>query len=255
LQRAAYRGVIGIKGAHHGTPHLEVNMGLVWRLLAPKPLKKARRSVRKATHPVRTVRRAATPAPIRGIENAAWKAANPISATKLMTEDAIVHSMRGGKKGPRSRTNAGTRKSSPAEGAAHDVSRQAPVGPPEDWLLSLELFEPASRFVERTAALKQVRAELANADSPARRFELLTVEHGLVSRLYDEFHQVHARGNPLAQSGQIDFRTFQTAILSFNSFLANNHVNSSARKKLWGELEPEVRKAAQLRGEARLETV
>ena len=29
-------------------------MGLLWRLFAPKPLKKARRTVRKATHPVHT---------------------------------------------------------------------------------------------------------------------------------------------------------------------------------------------------------
>jgi hypothetical protein len=36
-------------------------MGLLWRLFAPKPLKKARRTVRKAAHPVRTAMRAVTP--------------------------------------------------------------------------------------------------------------------------------------------------------------------------------------------------
>lgn len=33
-------------------------MGLLWRLFAPKPLKKARRTVSKAAHPARTAARA-----------------------------------------------------------------------------------------------------------------------------------------------------------------------------------------------------
>jgi hypothetical protein len=36
-------------------------MGLLWRLFAPKPLKKARRTVSKAAHPARTATRAVTP--------------------------------------------------------------------------------------------------------------------------------------------------------------------------------------------------
>jgi hypothetical protein len=36
-------------------------MGMLWRLLAPKPLKKARRSVRKAAHPIRTASWALSP--------------------------------------------------------------------------------------------------------------------------------------------------------------------------------------------------
>lgn len=40
-------------------------MGLLWRLFAPKPLKKARRTVSKAAHPARTATRAVTPKPVR----------------------------------------------------------------------------------------------------------------------------------------------------------------------------------------------
>ena len=40
-------------------------MGILWRMLAPKPVKRARRTVRKATHPVHTVTRAVTPKPVK----------------------------------------------------------------------------------------------------------------------------------------------------------------------------------------------
>lgn len=66
-------------------------MGLLWRLFAPKPLKKARRTVRKASHPVRTATRAATPKPVKQLQ----RAAHPASLAKLKAEDAAVNALRG----------------------------------------------------------------------------------------------------------------------------------------------------------------
>ncbi len=66
-------------------------MGLLWRLFAPKPLKKARRTVRKATHPVHTAVRAATPKPVKRLE----RAAHPVSLAELKLEDAAVDALRG----------------------------------------------------------------------------------------------------------------------------------------------------------------
>ena len=65
-------------------------MGLLWRLFAPKPLKKARRSVSKAAHPVRTATRAVTPKPVKQLQ----RAAHPVSLTELKVEDAAVNRSR-----------------------------------------------------------------------------------------------------------------------------------------------------------------
>ena len=45
-------------------------MGILWRLLAPKPLKRARRKVRRAAHPVHTAVRDVTPRPVKRLERA-----------------------------------------------------------------------------------------------------------------------------------------------------------------------------------------
>jgi hypothetical protein len=66
-------------------------MGILWRLFAPKPLKKARRSVRKAAHPVRTTVRAATPKSVKKLQ----RAANPVNLAGLKAEDAVVNAMSG----------------------------------------------------------------------------------------------------------------------------------------------------------------
>jgi hypothetical protein len=73
-------------------------MGILWRLFAPKPLKKARRTVRKAAHPVRTATRAVTPKPVKQLQ----RAANPLNLAELKAEDAIVNAVRG-KRGKRRR--------------------------------------------------------------------------------------------------------------------------------------------------------
>jgi hypothetical protein len=69
-------------------------MGLFWRLLAPKTLKKARRSVRKVTHPVRTL----TPRPAKRVRRAAFQATRPWEVVEHSAENQIVHALRGGRR-------------------------------------------------------------------------------------------------------------------------------------------------------------
>jgi hypothetical protein len=66
-------------------------MGILWRLFAPKPLKKARRTVRKAAHPVRTATRAVTPKPVKQLQ----RVAHPLDLAELKAEDAVVNAIRG----------------------------------------------------------------------------------------------------------------------------------------------------------------
>jgi hypothetical protein len=79
-------------------------MGLIWRLLAPKPLKKARRTVRKATHPVSLI----TPKPVKKARRALSTVAHPIEAVEFGVENQIVQAVRGtgGRKSPRSTPSA-----------------------------------------------------------------------------------------------------------------------------------------------------
>ena len=67
-------------------------MGIFFRLLAPKPVTR----IRRATHPVRVVKRAVTPAPIRKVKRAAWGVVHPIERTEQAVENAIVRSVKGG---------------------------------------------------------------------------------------------------------------------------------------------------------------
>lgn len=76
-------------------------MGLFWRLLAPKPLKKARR----AMHPVSML----TPRPVRNVKRVAAKTINPIGALGDAAENAVVHAARGKKR--RRRGGSGTSRS------------------------------------------------------------------------------------------------------------------------------------------------
>ena len=77
-------------------------MGLLWRLFAPKPVKKARRTVRKAAHPVRTATRAVTPKPVKQLQ----RAAHPVSLAVLKIEDAAVNALRGRPRHQQSRHTA-----------------------------------------------------------------------------------------------------------------------------------------------------
>jgi hypothetical protein len=62
-------------------------MGMLFRMFAPKPLKKARR----VAHPVSMV----TPRPVKRAKMAAVNTANPAGATKRATKRAIVREVRG----------------------------------------------------------------------------------------------------------------------------------------------------------------
>jgi hypothetical protein len=67
-------------------------VGLLWRLFAPKPLKKARRTVRRATHPVGLI----TPKPVKKVRHAISTVAHPIEAAEFAVENQIVRAVRGG---------------------------------------------------------------------------------------------------------------------------------------------------------------
>src|SRR5215469_13744242 len=95
-------------------------MGLLWRLLAPKPLKKARRTVRKATHPVHTATRAITPKPVKKLQ----RAAHPLDLAELKIEDAAVRALRGKPKQKQSgRRPARTANTAPVTSTRDDHGR------------------------------------------------------------------------------------------------------------------------------------
>src|SRR5258708_21084836 len=74
-------------------------MGLLWRLFAPKGLKRARRKARKVAHPVRTVSWALSPRPVKKARRAAFKVAHPGEALEFAAENQIVRAVRGGRRG------------------------------------------------------------------------------------------------------------------------------------------------------------
>lgn len=92
-------------------------MGLFWRLLAPKPVKKARRTVRKAAHPVHTATRAVTPKPVKRLQ----RAAHPLDLAELKAEDAVASALRGRHKQARRPT--------PRPSGAPTIGQPANCGP------------------------------------------------------------------------------------------------------------------------------
>lgn len=94
-------------------------MGLLWRLFAPKPLKKARRTARKAAHPVRAATRAVTPKPVKQLQ----RAAHPVSLAELKIEDAAVSALRGRPRHKQSRHAARPSTNAPAR-SKQNQSRQ-----------------------------------------------------------------------------------------------------------------------------------
>src|SRR5260370_40901690 len=72
-------------------------MGLLWRLFAPKGLKRAQRKARKVAHPVRTVSWALSPRPVKKARRAAFKVAHPGEALGVAAENQIVRAVRGGR--------------------------------------------------------------------------------------------------------------------------------------------------------------
>jgi len=66
---------------------MEAKMGMLFRMFAPKPLKKARRM----THPVSMV----TPRPVKRAKMAAVNTTNPVGGAKRAAERAAVRKVRG----------------------------------------------------------------------------------------------------------------------------------------------------------------
>jgi hypothetical protein len=74
-------------------------MGILWRLLAPKGLKRARRTVHRAAHPVRSAGWALSPRPVKKLRRSAFKMAHPGAALELAVSDQVVKTLRGGARG------------------------------------------------------------------------------------------------------------------------------------------------------------
>jgi hypothetical protein len=66
-------------------------MGILWRVLAPKPVKKARRTVSKAAHPVRAASRAVTPRPVKKVQRQVRNVTHPADWAERKAEDAVVN--------------------------------------------------------------------------------------------------------------------------------------------------------------------
>ena len=85
-------------------------MGLLWRLLAPKPIKKVRRSMGKVANPVSAL----TPKPIKKVQRSVRTVTNPASAVERMFEDQVVRAVRGGGSGRRRASTARSRAATPS---------------------------------------------------------------------------------------------------------------------------------------------
>ena len=88
-------------------------MGMLFRLLAPKPVRRARRVL----HPVSTVRRAATPRPVKQATSLAHGLLNPVDALGNAAENVVVDALSPGQRRRSSRSAAN-------HGQAEDVERR-----------------------------------------------------------------------------------------------------------------------------------
>lgn len=87
-------------------------MGLLWRLLAPKPIKKARRTVGRVANPVSAL----APKPIKKVQRSVRTVTNPGSAVERMFEDQVVRAIRGGGSGRRRASTPRSRSATPPPG-------------------------------------------------------------------------------------------------------------------------------------------
>jgi hypothetical protein len=103
-------------------------MGLLWRALAPKPLKSARRTVYKTMNPLTTARQAVTPRSV-------YRGTHPIDAVQGSVESALVRGVRG-RTSPR-----GRRTSARAASSAGVASGYSPT--------AVERYDRAQRRVQK----------------------------------------------------------------------------------------------------------
>lgn len=92
-------------------------MGMLFRMFAPKPLKKARR----LAHPVSVV----TPQSVKRAKMAAVNTANPAGAAKRAAKRTVVREVRGGSSGPQASRRVGVRAA--AATAGYGVETGAPI--------------------------------------------------------------------------------------------------------------------------------
>lgn len=127
-------------------------MGILWRLLAPKGLKRVRRSVRKVAHPVRTASWALSPKPVKQARRAAFKVAHPGHAIEWAVSDQIVRSVRGGKRRRKPPARSGASRAAPPREEVRSVqtlwlpgSAQIPVAGESYHLEAIREWEASVR--------------------------------------------------------------------------------------------------------------
>src|SRR6185437_13107243 len=74
-----------------GAAHRMERVGLLKRLLVPRPVRRATRVVR---HPVSSSISAVTPRPIRQARRAIYNVANPVEWAESAVENSVVHALR-----------------------------------------------------------------------------------------------------------------------------------------------------------------
>lgn len=84
-------------------------MGLLWRFVAPKHLKKARRTVCRAANPLTLI----TPKPVKQVRHAVSTVVHPIEAMEYGLQNQVVRAARGGRRTSR------TSKAPRADGLPH----------------------------------------------------------------------------------------------------------------------------------------
>lgn len=197
-------------------------MGLLWRLFAPKPLKKARRTVRKATHPVHTAVRAATPKPVKSLE----RAAHPLGLAELKAEDAVVNALRGGKHkqrpgrgrtAPVARTTPAARRGRTGPGLFGASYREDRPGWMRDGIAAAMLGGSEPLEVVGESFHQENLRELAGNPRHARRVRV-PVTAVLVAE-YDNPHDANAvsvwiEGLKVGHLSRYDARNYRTGLLA-----------------------------------------
>ena len=131
------------------------------RRLARKAVRKATpRSVRRAMHPVRTVKYAVTPRPVKKLSRAVYTVTNPLGAAENKLINAVFD---GG-----SRRSRGSRRSSPPPAAWRPYTTSAAVSAPGRAAQPIASTPVQTPFEDQLAALMSVqRARFAPAQPPA----------------------------------------------------------------------------------------
>lgn len=142
-------------------------MGLLWRLFAPKDVKRARRAVHKVSHPVGAI----TPRPVKQVRRAAQMVTHPLEVAENAAENSIVHAVRGGgtrrsaghSRSPHSASQESqlSNQDEPSEGVMEDLLRSS-----EDLLRSTELDRGLIQVLRnRIEAEEKFRNDLSAARS------------------------------------------------------------------------------------------